>query len=370
MYNKILIIIFFIFCSLSCDILNSFIEPEDKVLLKKPKAVVVFLIGNVKYGDQNLKVGDEISSDHEIFVSKNSLVDLQMIQVKTDFIMRFKSESSFFLSSLQVNKKIQNTIFIKSGSGLFKVNKLAKDEDFKVVTPTSVAGVRGTFFLVSFIADVAVTYVKEGKVTVRPFIGALERSMGGSVEKYKILTSAYDYFSDEEEVLEAEQSTQVSKKEMETKLKDNPGLQKFSDLSSESNLNDNSNIDYDGLEASLQQRKKMIEPNDIKKPRLQQTSIRERRVFIDDSKGFEFASKDEISKPELRKNAIESRNKNNQNKLIDLMANVKRSRVETLILKSGQNIRGIIYEEGKFYIIEQPNGITKVPSKLVKGYVF
>jgi len=355
----------------SCNILNSLFEDEPQIILTKPEAVVIFLIGDVEYGGKKLKVGDVVSSDHEIKVLNNALCDLQMIKVKTDMLMRFKSNSTFYLSSLKVNDSLQNTIFIKSGSGIFKVNKLSKEEDYKVVTPTSVAGVRGTFFLVSFIADVAITYVKEGKVTVRPFVGALERSLGGSIQEHKLLTSAYDYFADEEQILEAEQSNQVSKQNLNSKLKDNPDLQTIANQPQPTITTSNTEkVDYSRIEASLEKRKTVSSSNQDSKTKVSKASVQERRVFIDESKGLEFVSKDKLSQPESRKDAIESRNKSNQNNLIDLMANVKKSRIETLILKSGQTIRGIIYEDGKFYIIEQPNGITKVPSKLVKGYVF
>ena len=129
-------------------------------------ATAVFVVGevSVKKGDADYKPliqGDTLTLHDIVRTGQKGIAVLQMEQVGT---IRISEESTVRLSS--VTKGLVE-LSVEKGEVFSKVTKLQKDQSYQVKTPTVVASVRGTEFLVihkeSSPADVQ---VYGGKVAV------------------------------------------------------------------------------------------------------------------------------------------------------------------------------------------------------------
>jgi hypothetical protein len=97
------------------------------------------------------------------------------LQSKTGSAVRVREFTSITIAKLAGKNGSTTRVDMNHGSILASVKKASADEDFSVVTPTAVAGVRGTTFSVD-VQDGQRPHVKvaEGKVAMAPRISALE----------------------------------------------------------------------------------------------------------------------------------------------------------------------------------------------------
>ncbi len=134
----------------SCSKQDSTLEVSENVL----KAKVTLVIGNAYIlRDDNptkikMKIGDRILPNDVIITGKKSAVN---IVLANRGIFKIKENSNVSLKNL-VNIDDENnkaTIKITAGKIIIGLQKLKKESTFEVETPTAVAGVRGTTFMVS-----------------------------------------------------------------------------------------------------------------------------------------------------------------------------------------------------------------------------
>lgn len=112
--------------------------------------------GKISYilGDVNLKSGDK-----NIKASKNTDVqagDTVTTGVQSLTIIEMSDGAQLKLnekSSLKIPPKEEGTIILTAGSVFSKIPKQKLKQQFKIVTPTAVMGVRGTQFFTSYGAD-------------------------------------------------------------------------------------------------------------------------------------------------------------------------------------------------------------------------
>jgi hypothetical protein len=173
-------------------------------------AMVTFMIGDVKKNSAEVQIGDIIKQDDMIVTADNSFCDIKI----GESIIRIKSLSNVKISTLFKSGNVENTTLgLDSGKMLCKPKKLLKDENFFVKTPTAVAGVRGTQFVVETDKELT-TRIKvfKGEVKVAKRVKQLESSME------KVLTFA-PVVEQEEKVVITADDVKKAEKVVEASLK-------------------------------------------------------------------------------------------------------------------------------------------------------
>jgi hypothetical protein len=131
------------------------------------KAKILNVVGKVQVirnGVKELAQLDMILSQNDTIESGNGTADLKVVNLG---VLKVKPQSTVQLANLTEKTKLN----LKKGKVLLALNKLKKDSSFEIETPTAVAGVRGTSFLVSASGDNTKIGVLTGKVEVRSFDG-------------------------------------------------------------------------------------------------------------------------------------------------------------------------------------------------------
>ena len=132
---------------------------------------VNFVTGDVKAFINNetlsLNSGDKITGGMTVKTGSKSIVEIQF----NGSIIRINERSSLLMRELIKNVKDNSEhtdIYVENGQAIFKVTrKLTSTEKFNVNTPTSVAGVRGTEFIVTSEKEKSIIACMEGKVAVK-----------------------------------------------------------------------------------------------------------------------------------------------------------------------------------------------------------
>ncbi len=157
-------------------------------------AIVTF-----KSGDVSLKRKDKESAltkgitleKKDTIITRDGFAD---IQLGDNSIIRIGKNSNFSLAKIiEDDSKIQVELKLNKGSVLTKVvKKLSKNSDYKIITPSVVAGVRGTEFMVQEGEDTESTkvdekikggvYVKEGSVVVNTDYSSKEIAVNAGEE--------------------------------------------------------------------------------------------------------------------------------------------------------------------------------------------
>ncbi|MEM7183691.1 MAG: FecR domain-containing protein [Spirochaetota bacterium] len=117
-----------------------------------------------------LKLGDRLQASDEITTSAGAYLELQFPDAIS---IRIGPNSNFNLRSLEgkTGKDIQ--IFLKKGSIFSQVPKLKQKENFRIVTESSTAGIRGTKFYTKILekeeqTTALLAAVTEGSIVITP----------------------------------------------------------------------------------------------------------------------------------------------------------------------------------------------------------
>ena len=150
------IFIFSIMAPLSC-------LQESRVMV----SLVTFHIGDVKIIGAGLparvaSIGDVLCENDTITTGKESEA---VIQMGDDVIVNILSDSRVTFVSMMKSANIE--LKLESGKILNKLGKLKAQREFRVMTKTATASVRGTTFLVFYENNAATVAVGEGAVEVK-----------------------------------------------------------------------------------------------------------------------------------------------------------------------------------------------------------
>ncbi len=157
----------------------------------RSRAVITFIIGEVQAFRNNswggADAGMELAQGDRIRTGAGGTVDVQIGQS----VVRVKEKSEVALAALFLDGTTgsENTsLELAVGMVLAKPKKLVKGESFMVKTPTAVAGVRGTMFMVetSTAKDTRVEVV-DGKVQVSKRLTALENIENETVRESEVI---------------------------------------------------------------------------------------------------------------------------------------------------------------------------------------
>jgi outer membrane protein assembly factor BamB len=181
-------------------------ESLDPVTVPRfDEAVITFISGDasVLRNDAWLPadIGDKLVRNDTISVEEDSYCE---IQIGEKAVVHVEENTTLAMETLLMKEGETDVgIEVVLGSVLFKVEKLTEKEDFRVNTPSSACGVRGTIFMIKESEDEGTLLaVKEGKVAILP-AGVGTREMRNKVkERETMLSSIIDTIENTAPVIE------------------------------------------------------------------------------------------------------------------------------------------------------------------------
>jgi len=165
--------------------------------------IVVFVSGEpkvVKAGAESpLKVGMVVSVNDIIKTEANTFVDLQ---TKGGSAIRVKEFTTITVSKLA--EGAETSLKLEQGGLLASVKRSSAKEEFKVITPTAIAGVRGTTFSVNVdpFENKSTVKVIDGKVAMAPRVAALEGYTAEEIKADPTLSKLAEIETSKEIILE------------------------------------------------------------------------------------------------------------------------------------------------------------------------
>lgn len=183
-------------------------------------AVVVYAVGDskIRHADnteEKAQLGTSLKAGDNIVTGDNGKIDVQFPDGSN---MRISPKSVLDFSKLSQNAAgtTQTEIALVSGKVFAKVNKAKKEDDFTVVTPTAIAGVRGTSFIVeSEEGKPSAVKVVDGAVAFSNRVPALEKLSEEEINADANLKKLRDSLASTEVVLEKNQESRQSTKALE-----------------------------------------------------------------------------------------------------------------------------------------------------------
>lgn len=142
---------------------------------KKPvsAAAIVSLNGSVMVDSRPGRTGEKLQRDSVITVGADSQCLLAVVRGDSSLRLRLGPGSTFELrQALDTPLNVVGTL--KAGGGVFDLENAGAGDAVKVVTPTTVAAVRGTKFSVAVQDDATEVKVAQGQVAMRPRIDAID----------------------------------------------------------------------------------------------------------------------------------------------------------------------------------------------------
>jgi hypothetical protein len=340
-------------------------EPKNESLT----ALVLFTVGKVSSEQMELKQGDIIEVGKLIETGPKSMCDLQVLEHEAEVVIRIKPNSNFLFGKNSDTKVINSTI--SQGSAMFKVSKpLKRDEKVQIASPTFVAGVRGTEFgiEVSKTGDSKLKVVS-GAVSTRVRIPELEDLESGGLDQTEEGKKILADLETSAVTLEKGQTLQISTKEKDSFIK-TVGLD---DAVKEIQLAKKSNSEIK-LNDVL---KDKSEPETVTKgiekwkaPKISTIANKDLNAEIKEFEKLIAIESAKVRDPMLVGDELKKFNKERQEVLIKKIEEITGKSSETLVLKDGRKIQGVIYQEGNTYIVLSPEGKQSFNETEVEGTEF
>ena len=159
----------------TCGLLSVCSSPEPKS--HAPQMLIVYMTGDVQLmrGERSLtpKLGMLVDIGDVVKTGRGE-IDLQ---TRSGHSLRVKNNAVLVVSRLADANQRENSFTLLKGSLFSKAHVQSADEIFRIATPTSVAGVRGTAFSVSVDDNGRRPKVRvlNGKVAMSPRVAALDK---------------------------------------------------------------------------------------------------------------------------------------------------------------------------------------------------
>ncbi|MBK7057392.1 MAG: FecR domain-containing protein [Leptospiraceae bacterium] len=347
-------------------------KEEGKVAdtVSKPtlSGVVLFVVGDVQSGTKKIKTGDVILENESVKTGKNSACDLQIKDSDAGIVMRMKSESSFQLKTIAVNGKQVPSTVVSIGTAMVNVSgKLKSGENFQVVTPTQTAGVRGTKFEVNVSKDGSTTLsVTEGKVASRVRIPEAEELPIEVQEKSLTISTINKKIEAQEQIIEAGQKTSVTKTQTDKILKETGLGESIKQI----NLNLQSKLSNEEVQKAVATIDKDNQVAGKENPVIEKSLKDNGTLKVENTKNGEVETKLKeyaeliaIEKQKLESGnsvtvagAVKERNAKSEDALLKRIEQITGKSLQTLILKSGKKVKGVIFLESNLYYVLTTDG--------------
>ncbi len=197
----------------------SFINCNNKEKIeaaKKNSAKIMFALGDVKVktGEtwSNARVKMKLTEGNEIKTGPGSQCN---IVVGRESYISVKEKSHLVLATLfkDVSGMESSSVELKIGKSVLNPKKLLKGESFSVKTPTAIAAVRGTEFIIeSQPKGKMKVAVVDGKVELKRRIPVLEKVEKEIIKDSQTLTTLNEKVEEEKIVVDANQSAYINNK--------------------------------------------------------------------------------------------------------------------------------------------------------------
>ncbi len=197
-------------CRKPTDRIEGKLDRKDNSL----SALVVFSVGDSRIihadlTEEKAVLGSAFKTGDKILTGAKSKVD---IQIGKSSAVRLGANTTLEFTGLanSVNGNLDSKLSITTGKIFANISKENKNDSFSISTPTLVAGVRGTSFLIDIKKDeFAMIKVVDGSVAVSPRIPSFEKIPLEELEKNAGLKKIYQSLLGSEVVLEKEQQIEL-----------------------------------------------------------------------------------------------------------------------------------------------------------------
>lgn len=363
-------------------------KPESDVseAPKKPQdlsAVVVFAVGEskIQHADQTeekAQLGATLRTGDNVVTGDNGKVDIQFADGSSIRISP-KSTIDFAKLSQDGAGTTDTQISLVSGKVFAKVNKAKKEDNFTVVTPTAIAGVRGTSFIVETGAGKpAQVKVVEGAVAFAPRVPALEKMSAEEINANADLKKLQESVAANEVIIEKNQASTQNAKLAELAKVDSVEALDISKALKTSEK-EKMTVDTAKLTKSEEQEIKTIvtvDKNTAKEiAKLGEAGQTEK---LDELKKQEIDAKRAALEKEVAK-----KQEDEKKKFEESLANSPREfkskkdivnyyeRIEKIVLVDGKTIVGaIINQENGQLVVHTENGIKRIDMESVEEVVY
>lgn len=358
---------------------------KDSAGANKPQPmIVVFATGDVKVmqaGKENsAKIGLIVNESDEVKTG-NGTIDLQTKGGSAVRIREFTTVKVAKLTGSNTN------LSMSSGSLLATVKKENSSENFEVVTPTAIAGVRGTTFSVE-VEDGREPRVKvlEGKVAMAPRVAALDNYSKEEIEKDKTLKSLSDISLNNEVVIEANQEGTIDPKVEATVFQASQKVQKAQEekksvesaVSAEAVAHISSTIKDAKKENAVQIKEVEITPQEkAEKETLVTIDSEVLQKVIDSGENtvaVNAATEAMVAQRNERQEKILQKIEEEASKSpMKSEAEIKKhyEKLELIILKNGEKLKGaVIAQTGTLLVIHTPEGVKRIEKDDVNSQEF
>lgn len=332
-----------------------------------PQGLVLFVIGDVKSGERQLKVGDVLKEKENLRTGKKSVCDVQVTGLETDVTIRMKENSDFSISG-HLKKGIKNLqMKIISGKVLVNAQKLNTKDSIETITPTAVVGVRGTKFEVEIGKDSSSSIsVLEGRVAAKVIIPEIAALSEEVKEKSTTLKTLDQFLIEKELVIESGNTSVVTKKYAEKVLKDT-GIGDVLKSADKKNLSEE--LDKKIVPETFKEKIGKIKDKEIQSPITKILT----KTFDEKLKEYEeliAIEKTKLNDPNLKAEELKKRMKAPE--LMKRIEQIMDQSIEVLILNSGERIQGIILRDtnAKKFIVLTPEGKKEYSEAEVKDVGF
>lgn len=317
----------------------------------KPQGLVLFVLGEVKIGDKLLKVGDVVNEKESIQTGKKAACDIQITGLDSDVTIRLRENSDFALSGY-LKKDVKNLkLKMLTGKILVNAQKLNSKEGVETITPTTVVGVRGTKFEIEIGKDSSSSIsVYEGKVAAKVIIPEIETLPDDVKDKSATLQKLDAYLVEKEVVIESGYSSIVTKKYADKVLKDT-GIGEVLKTADKTKLTEE--LDKKIIPESFTEKTQKLKDQEVQAPLVKVSA----KTFEEKLKEYDeiiAVERNKLKDQKLKEEEFKKRMKSPE--LMKRIEQIMDKSAETLLLKSGERIPGVIYLEGNKFIVLTPEG--------------
>jgi len=356
-------------------------KEQKQITQEKNKLVITFVTGDVKIirKDEQGKV-QEIPAKMGMFVyeedsikTENGKVDLQ---TKTGSAIRVKEMTYLSVKSLSGDAGGETKLEMQNGNMIANIKKATTKEDFKVATPTAIAGVRGTTFAVEVdpFEKTSTVKVLEGKVAVKPRVVALEKASKEEIEKNENLQSLKK-LEEKEVVVEENQTAQLDPfiEKKIVKLNEKAEKSSIEDVAKSEDIKDLTKNVKETTQV-VKTEKSEISPELIVDKETMVTLNQEELKQIEQGQAVDqiFAKKQEerkLKEEEILKKIEENASKKQLKTEKELKEHYKK--LEVITLRNGKKINGtVIAQTENLMVIHTPQGVIRVNKNDVESQEF
>jgi len=356
-------------------------KEQKQITQEKNKLVITFVTGDVKIirKDEHGKV-QEIPAKMGMFVyeedsikTENGKVDLQS---KSGSAIRVKEMTYLSVKSLSGDTGGETKLEMQNGNMIANIKKATTKEDFKVATPTAIAGVRGTTFAVEVDPFEKTSNVKvlEGKVAVKPRVVALEKASKEEIEKNENLQSLKK-LEEKEVVVEENQTAQLDPSIEKKIVKLNEKAEKSSveEFTKSEEIKDLAKNVKETTQV-VKTEKSEISPELIVDKETMVTLNQEELKQIEQGQAVDqiFAKKQEerkLKEEEILKKIEENASKKQLKTEKELKEHYKK--LEVITLRNGKKINGtVIAQTENVMVIHTPQGVVRINKNDVESQEF